>query len=214
MPVTSSVATLTMPSVEKRSVAVRATASDVASLPAVRQQQRERNQRSDPRRRGDEMQHVGGRMNDAFDAFAADGVAGQGQRCRRAPRPESPRRSSSKARRRHSPTRAEQTCRQERRQPPSERTSRCRNRSATAPSVARLANTIRASGCPLIDAAVRTNQAAPDSTQSARLIQAIQAKRATQRRGKQPSLGDLRNAGSAMKTSNKTMPAAIMVAAK
>ena len=78
-PVTSSVATLAMPRVEKRSVAVRAIASAATSVPVIASSSASGSKRADPRRRGDQMQHVRRGMDDALNALAADGVAGPGQ---------------------------------------------------------------------------------------------------------------------------------------
>ena len=48
-------------------------------LSRQRKQQRQRNEGADPGRRANQMQDIGGRMNNAFDPLTADGVAGEGQ---------------------------------------------------------------------------------------------------------------------------------------
>jgi hypothetical protein len=60
------VATLAMPRFEKRRVAVRRCERG-GMHSGHRQEQRQPRQSTDPSGRGDEMQHVSGRMENAFD---------------------------------------------------------------------------------------------------------------------------------------------------
>ncbi len=68
--------------------------------------------------------------------------------------------------------------------------------------------------CPLIDAAVSTNQAAPDSTDRPRLISAIQARRHRSVAADRAPFAAPWNAGSAINTTKNMTPATMMVAAK
>ena len=88
MPVAKTTATMAMPIAEKLCVASRANDAP-ASGPVTsshRQQQHQRHQTPDPGRRGDEMEDVGGQMQDSHFTRPSIPRAGPGQRCDQAER--------------------------------------------------------------------------------------------------------------------------------
>ena len=89
-PVTSSVPTLTIPSVEKRSVARPCDGERAVVLRAGVQHQRQRDERADPSRRGDQMQNVSARVDNRFDDRRRRRRGRPTPRSRRSARPKSP----------------------------------------------------------------------------------------------------------------------------
>ena len=80
MPDASTVATLVMPSVEKRRVAVHDERRFASFASRGAEQQGKRHQRADPRGRGEEVKHVSAFLDEAFEPGPGRCMASQGQR--------------------------------------------------------------------------------------------------------------------------------------
>ena len=173
VPLTSSVPTVAMPSVEKRRSPC---AQRRARLHLCRraEEQRQRRQRAEPGRRGDQMQNSAAGWTRASASWAADGVAGPGQRAGE---------SRGRNDRAIVPIEA-RLCRSDRKGTKlAARTSAkraapsrpSRNGSATAPSIRRLRTEHPPAASPLIDAAVRISHTAPEPSARTRLNQKMKA---------------------------------------
>ena len=79
-PVIRSVATLAMPNAENRTVAVACESDGRRIVSGGAKQQRQRQQRADPGRRGCEMHEIGSRMENRLDTHAAGRMPGPDQR--------------------------------------------------------------------------------------------------------------------------------------
>ena len=149
-PVTRIVATLAMPSVEKRSVAVRATASASQSWPAAVSSSASGMSAPTHAAAAMRCKTSAAGWTIRLDALAADGMAGEGQSADESRGQNRRHRLAAKAMSRPLPKESERTGRRARRPPQSATASHCRIRFATARSTARLASET-ARRLPLID---------------------------------------------------------------